>query len=215
MTDDLRIDLSDETLYDHAFENGSAWIPASLPEEHPPYDLDPWAGITVTSPRGGLTAQQFLNHIREESDLLTPVGDQLMEEWRLTDPVPLPEPLINQVYGVRQERASNHGRPLINFLRICLMWSVRVGKVITPEDTGWMMDELKDARDMHSVNPDNLVDGIGYLDCIDDMHRHMIELGYPEGRKTFRLWLQSGEEEAFGKLWGLYRRLLDEKRPII
>lgn len=94
-----------------------------------------------------------------------------------------PDRLIDQVAGRVRNRRRNYGRPLVNFLRIAVLWSeYNIGYglniVFTPEDVAWMMVLLKIARQEHSDSEDNLLDSLGYVDCLDDMHKHMAELGY-------------------------------------
>lgn len=77
------------------------------------------------------------------------------------------------------ERQDNYGHPIVNFLRIAIDWTIMLrlegvlsnGEIITPQQVARMMVRLKDDREMHTPNPDNIVDGIGYLSCVDRIHR--------------------------------------------
>lgn len=97
--------------------------------------------------------------------------------------------LVDQVSETTQGRRDNYGRPLLNFLRIAALWTLYLRssakmlaeKRITPEDVAWMMVLLKVARSTHSWMNDNVLDTMGYADCLDDMNRHMIEMGYYDG----------------------------------
>lgn len=112
-------------------------------------------------------------------------------ELETTPPKPSTR-FVDMVSSVTRERQDNYGRPLINFLRIGMYWTVYLrskGKLvdkarITPEDVSWLMILLKTARGNHSWSDDNVLDTLGYADCLDDMNRHMLELGFSMGLKA-------------------------------
>lgn len=97
--------------------------------------------------------------------------------------------LIDKVADTTSGRRENYGRPLINFLRIALSWDdhlrskgkIAEDKAIDPADVAYLMMLLKIARLEHSWNEDSLLDIMGYADCLDDINRHLQELGYRRG----------------------------------
>ena len=89
------------------------------------------------------------------------------------------------------DRQRDYDHPLWNFIRIALLWNShlmstgKLNKLITPEDVAWMMVNVKQARQIKTSKEDNLVDGAGYLACIEQMNILMHELGYIDGIKSF------------------------------
>ena len=67
-------------------------------------------------------------------------------------------------------RRRDYDDPLPNHQRIANVWNVQVGRKLKTElsarDVGMMMIGLKLARDAFSPKPDNLVDIIGYAQCV-------------------------------------------------
>jgi len=94
--------------------------------------------------------------------------------------------------AVSGEKPDSYGRPLPNFLRTCIKDNVDdagrrlPGDYITPLDIAIKMINLKTAREIHTHKDDNFVDIIGYSATVDDMHRHMRELGYDNGIMAFK-----------------------------
>lgn len=78
------------------------------------------------------------------------------------------------VYGDRQ---ADYGSVTENFSNIARLWSVIVGKDITPEQVGLMMVTLKVARQMNKPKRDNLVDGAGYFATIEKMYDEQKQKG--------------------------------------
>lgn len=80
----------------------------------------------------------------------------------------------------RKERMADYGHPLDNFAAIARFWSTYLAHKhgadfeLNPDDVGFMMILLKTARDCHKPKPDNLVDIIGYADCVQ-MVREALE----------------------------------------
>ena len=69
----------------------------------------------------------------------------------------------NIVMGARQE---NYGSPESNFQRIADLWSVYLGRSITPSDVAVMMILMKTARLMNDCkHMDSWVDIAGYAAC--------------------------------------------------
>ena len=85
----------------------------------------------------------------------------------------------------RQERQTEYGSPLVNFLRTALLWSVYLDTVITPVQVAWMMASVKMAREMQSHKTDNYIDAIGYLACVQQMEEELHALGYTDGIRIF------------------------------
>jgi hypothetical protein len=75
------------------------------------------------------------------------------------------------------DRRRDYGRPLVNHLRIALMWSIQDERPVSPIDVAWKLITLKAAREIHTPKYDNLVDTIGYAACVDDMGLQAVELG--------------------------------------
>lgn len=75
------------------------------------------------------------------------------------------------------DRRRDYGRPLVNHLRIALMWSIQDEKPVSPIEVAWKMITLKAAREIHTPKYDNLLDTIGYAACVDDMGLQAMELG--------------------------------------
>lgn len=137
---------------------------------------------------------------REQAQLLQVNNANMRQVWSemlaasakaLGSSQPVPQRLVEQVSETTRGRRDNYGRPLINFLRIAIYWSEYwknrgESGFFTPEDVAQFMTLLKIARQDHSHANDNLLDIMGYQDCLDDMHRHMQELDYPMGIAAFR-----------------------------
>lgn len=76
------------------------------------------------------------------------------------------------------DRPRDYGHPLTNFLRICLLWSVQSGKVVTLSDFVNYMILMKSARNMHTMKEDNYIDTVGYIKCLEDCYERAKILGY-------------------------------------
>ncbi len=67
-------------------------------------------------------------------------------------------------------RRRDYDDPLPNHQRIAQVWNVQIGKKLrvdlTAHDIGMMMIGLKLAREAYTSKPDNLVDIIGYAQCV-------------------------------------------------
>jgi hypothetical protein len=74
-------------------------------------------------------------------------------------------------------REDNYGHPALNFERTRLIWmgilhsKLTPGSEITCEEVALMMVGLKLAREVHKPTRDNLVDGCGYLRCIEKIQQ--------------------------------------------
>ena len=67
---------------------------------------------------------------------------------------------------VKGDRQKNYGTPEDNFKRIADLWSVYLGRSITPSDVAAMMILMKVARIMHDPSHmDSWVDIAGYAAC--------------------------------------------------
>lgn len=108
-----------------------------------------------------------------------------------------------EISGAGGARAENYGRPLINFIRIALRWSVHLGHYVSPVDVVWMMVELKAAREQNVFSPDNYVDAMGYLNCADDVNAQLKEMGFSN--------LDDLSLVGFSGLWELYLRLIQDE----
>jgi hypothetical protein len=109
-------------------------------------------------------------------------------------------------------RRRDYGRPLPNFLRICLRDNIQdAGRrlpfdYISPVDVALRNIEQKLAREQNTHKGDNYVDTMGYANCVWDMHQQMIELGFSDGVAAFKrmnmqdmfaLLLLTGDTAAF------------------
>lgn len=76
---------------------------------------------------------------------------------------------------VSSDRRRDYGRPLINHLRIAIMWSMYCETTFTPDQVAWMMVIVKVARETQTPKYDNIVDTTGYSLVLDDMYAELIE----------------------------------------
>lgn len=113
--------------------------------------------------------------------------------------------MVDQIAEVTGSRRNMNGKPLLNFLRVAIHWMdylANLGKpvVLDPENVCYMMELFKMARQENTFQPDNILDGIGYLDCLDAIHRQMQEMGYPLGAEELRNMNKYGLECLRDKL---------------
>lgn len=67
---------------------------------------------------------------------------------------------------VTKDRADTHGNAESNFDMIALYWSAHLDAIVTATDVAIMMTLFKLARAKgNRGNPENWVDGCGYLAC--------------------------------------------------
>jgi hypothetical protein len=83
------------------------------------------------------------------------------------------------------DRRLDYGRPLVNFLRIAIRWSLYLGRVVTPLDVAVMMIEMKLARNQNEYKDDNFIDIMGYAACIESMDEDLLKLNFTQGVATF------------------------------
>ena len=69
------------------------------------------------------------------------------------------------------DRDKQYGSPENNFRQVSDLWSVYLGKSITPADVAIMMTLFKIARIRSSIyqDIDSWMDGIGYLACGEEI----------------------------------------------
>lgn len=78
--------------------------------------------------------------------------------------------LLNIVENITTgDRRRDYGSPLVNHIRIAIMWSVYLQKRISPIDVAYLMDLMKAAREIQTSKFDNAVDTAGYMACVDSM----------------------------------------------
>lgn len=69
------------------------------------------------------------------------------------------------------ERQRDYGHPYVNHERIAQMWNVQLAPKlktpITPRDVALLMIALKLAREVNTPKRDNIVDIVGYANCLD------------------------------------------------
>ncbi|CAB4166149.1 hypothetical protein UFOVP847_13 [uncultured Caudovirales phage] len=67
---------------------------------------------------------------------------------------------------VTKDRNQTHGEAENNFALVAAYWSVHLGQTIDATDVAILMTMFKLARAKHNrSNPENWIDGIGYLAC--------------------------------------------------
>lgn len=103
------------------------------------------------------------------------------------------------------DRPRDYGHPLTNFLRICLLWSVQSGKVITLSEFVNYMILMKSARNMHTMKEDNYIDTVGYIKCLEDCYERAKLLGWiissdvtPSIQDMFECYIASLEYDKTG-----------------
>lgn len=78
------------------------------------------------------------------------------------------------------DRRKDYDHPLINHLRISIVWSVQTGIKMNPILCAWMLGAgLKLSRQVKTSKFDNVVDNTGYMDCVVEMCNLYNELYYP------------------------------------
>lgn len=65
------------------------------------------------------------------------------------------------------DRNNDYGHPADDFAKTALIWSAILGIEVTPEQVGLCMVGVKLSRQTHKPTRDNLVDGCGYLRCVE------------------------------------------------
>lgn len=73
---------------------------------------------------------------------------------------------VNIVTGARQKA---YDKPESNFARIALAWEAITDRAYTASEVALMFVALKIVRESHQHQRDNIVDGIGYLLCADEV----------------------------------------------
>lgn len=71
---------------------------------------------------------------------------------------------------VDNDRNEAYDHPFDNFTRIAKVWSGILDLEITPEQVGLCMVGVKLAREAFKPKQDNIVDGIGYLLCLNTIN---------------------------------------------
>ena len=74
-------------------------------------------------------------------------------------------------------RRRDYGHPLTNFLRICIMWSMTVGRPISPRQFVLMMVQMKTARELHNNKLDNWIDMLGYEVGLETCYERLKDFG--------------------------------------
>ncbi|MEW1959785.1 DUF6378 domain-containing protein [Kineococcus sp. NPDC059986] len=67
--------------------------------------------------------------------------------------------------AIHGDRNTHYGTPTENFERISKLWSVYLGRNVSPRDVAMLMILLKVARGMNLLTEDTMVDIAGYAAC--------------------------------------------------
>jgi len=73
-----------------------------------------------------------------------------------------------------EDRHMDYGHPIHDFTRTATMWSVVIGKKVTPRQVALCMILLKVSRQVNGNKLDNLIDIAGYartMEMIDEYER--------------------------------------------
>jgi hypothetical protein len=117
------------------------------------------------------------------------VREKLAQDWQHMGVISddkTPPPILERAMDITSgDRRRDYGRPLINHIRIAVKWAGRIAErvrkglpLITPSVVVELMLDLKDARQENTPKFDNLLDKIGYVACLDDMARQLVEMDY-------------------------------------
>ena len=79
------------------------------------------------------------------------------------------ETILEEVAKVLRDRREQYGQPYDECKLVSRFWTIAAGTHISPEKVALMMALLKIAREINQHKRDNLVDGIGYLQCVQDV----------------------------------------------
>lgn len=86
-------------------------------------------------------------------------------------------------------RRDGYGHPLANFGNTAALWTAHLrtrgllaaGAEVQPEDVGWMMVQVKQARELNGHSRDSLVDAAGYVGTIHMCIEERARLAQAEG----------------------------------
>lgn len=71
---------------------------------------------------------------------------------------------------INGERRQAYGPVKESFERVAKLWSVAVGKEVTPQQVAIMMILFKVARELNAHKPDNLTDIAGYAQLLENLY---------------------------------------------
>lgn len=92
---------------------------------------------------------------------------QMEEDSGLVQENSQPETILEEAQRlITSDRNASYDHPLDNFSRIAAIWSVVLGREVTPEQVGLCMVGVKLAREAYLPKRDNLVDGAGYFGTV-------------------------------------------------
>lgn len=107
-------------------------------------------------------------------------GKPILNAWTLE---PVAETVTAEAERLTSSTRNKHyGHPRDNFVNSAAMWTAYLraarklapGAEVSPRDFGWLMTLCKAARDGNLPKRDNLVDGCGYLRCIERLEEPAI-----------------------------------------
>lgn len=78
-------------------------------------------------------------------------------------------PILNRIEEKFAEREESYGDPKEKFLDIATMWSIILGRTITPQEVALCMIGLKICRETVNHKEDNLDDIVGYAIVHDSL----------------------------------------------
>ena len=84
----------------------------------------------------------------------------------MSEPVTTPADLLDEAKRVIAERREQHGAPAEHFRAVAACWTALQGHEITPAQVCLMLAASKLVREAHRHHPDNLIDVVGYADCL-------------------------------------------------
>lgn len=76
------------------------------------------------------------------------------------------ESILEIAAEVVRSHDSDYGDPVDSFRDIAKGWSIILGQPVRPDEVGLMMIWLKVCRQMAQPKTDNLVDIVGYVECL-------------------------------------------------
>lgn len=77
--------------------------------------------------------------------------------------------LLSQARRIIAERRQQHGQPGPHFAAVAGVWSILLGHEVTAHQVCLCMATCKIIREAHQHHSDNLIDLVGYADCMAEI----------------------------------------------